>query len=152
MFKKALLTLAISGLIGCSSISIPNLGSQEPLYKISDKDIQLWISESNKLEKCIYPKLKGLSLDEAHKKVYGKLSKEEHMALQEMYYSILPHIIGENAIAIIGSDKLSQDYLYEKYKKFNNNDNTDELTSKQCSELKKLFNQAVSKNKKMNLQ
>lgn len=152
MIKKSLLALALSSLVGCSSLSLPNLGSSEPLYKISDQEMKLWIAESNKHEKCIYPQLKGLSLDEAHKQVYDKLSKEEHMALGKMHFSILPNIIGENAAVILSSDKASQDYLDKKYKEFNNNNNTDELPAKQCLELKKLFNKQVLQNKQLNLQ
>lgn len=147
-----LLALSLAGLAGCSSLSLPSSGSSEPLYKISDQEVKLWIAESNKHEKCIYPQLKGLSLDEARKQVYDKLSKEEHMTLWQMYSDILPNIIGENAVVILSSDKLSQDYLYKKYKEFNNNNNTNELTSTQCSELKKLFNQQVKQNKQLNLQ
>lgn len=152
MIKKSLLALALSSLVGCSSLSLSNLGSSEPLYKISDQEMKLWIAESNKHEKCIYPQLKGLSLDEAHKQVYDKLSKEETTALEQIYFAILPKIIGENAAIIVSSDKASYDYFSKKYKEFNNNNNNDELTSKQCTELKKLFNQQVSKNKQQNLQ
>jgi hypothetical protein len=151
MIKKSLFALTLSGLVGCSSLSLPSLGS-EPLYKISDQEMKLWIAESNKYGKCIYPQLKGLSQDDAQKQVYNKLSKEENMELWHMYLGILSAIIGENAVAVISSDKASQDYLSKKLKEFNNNNNTDELPTKQCLELKKLFNQHVSQNKQLNLQ
>lgn len=147
-----LLALSLAGLAGCSSLSLPSSGSSEPLYKISDQEVKLWIAEGNKLGKCIYPKLKGLSQDEAQKQIYNKLSKEEQITLSQMYLEILSKIIGENAVAFLLSDKLSQDYLDKKVKKFNNNNNTVELTSTQCSELKKLFNQQVKQNKQLNLQ
>lgn len=151
MIKKSLLALALSSLVGCSSLSLPNLG-HEPLYKISDQDVKEWINQVNQVEHCIYPQLKGLSWEDADKQVYSKQSKTENYALVFLsHVTILPNVIGENATQILHSDETSRKYLSKKHKEFNHNNLTQELDTKTCNQLKKEFKQAVSQAEKMNL-
>lgn len=151
MIKKSLLALALSSLVGCSSLSLPNLG-REPLYKISDQDVKEWINQVNQVEHCIYPQLKGLSWEDADKQVYSKQSKTENYALVFLsHVTILPNVIGENATQILHSDETSRKYLSKKHKEFNHNNLTQELDTKTCNQLKKEFKQAVSQAEKMNL-
>lgn len=147
-----LLALSLAGLSGCSSISMPDLNNKEPLYKISDQDTKIWIDRANQIAHCIYPKLKGLSLEEAEKRVYSQKSNEETRALGYLIVvGELSSVIGENAAKIIHTDKLSRNYLNEQHKKFNHNDVSQELDNKTCKDVKKDFQQILKEVKNSNL-
>lgn len=117
-FPKILLaSIVLTALTACSS----NYNSYiQPKFKISDEQAQQFVRAGNNIEQCIYPKLKGMSYEEAQRKVYSKLSEPEHYVLRKLMQEELRLIIGEQNFITLSNDQVSQAYLSQKHSQFNN--------------------------------
>ncbi|WP_118878931.1 DUF5358 family protein [Haemophilus haemolyticus] len=144
MFKKTLSVFSIFVLTACGSSYqfIP----QQPKYKISDEDMKEVVSVINKLEHCIHPELKGLTLEDADRKVYRKYSQEERILWNNAQLNTIVKVIGERDSRIIANDPASQAYFSEQHKKFNNN--IANVDVNECKAFKRDYNNAISELRK----
>ena len=76
-----------------------------------------FVSVINKLEHCIHPELKGLTLEDADRKVYRKYSQEERILWNNAQLNTIVKVIGERDSRIIANDPVSQAYFSEQHKK-----------------------------------
>ncbi|HHW7507175.1 TPA: DUF5358 family protein [Mannheimia haemolytica] len=133
--KYQLLVASLTFLTACGS----NIYMPKPAYKISDKEMEQVIIEHNNIEQCIYPKLKGLSYEEATSQVYNKLGEAEKMVMRNYFYpKILTKVIGIENTKKLLDDPYSQDYAAMQLAKFNNQ--IANINQEECKSIKAEFN------------
>lgn len=120
MLKKSLSLAVLLFLSACSS-NIADQKFPNAKYKISDKEMNVFILKMNNAEQCIHPELKGLSYEQAEQQVYSKYSREEEYVWQMgAMPKILGEVIGEENFATLIEDSDSFNYFLEKQKLLNN--------------------------------
>lgn len=143
MSKKYLsITVICSLLTACSSTNV----IYTPKYKISDEDVKEIILIGNNLEHCVHPELKGLTFEEADKKVYRKYTQEERILWNNVHVNTIYRVIGERDATVIMNDPASQAYLAEKFTKYNNQ--IANIDPAECKTFKKEYKNTLHEIKK----
>ncbi|MEG9488522.1 DUF5358 family protein [Mannheimia indoligenes] len=133
--KYQLLVASLAFLTACGS----NTYIQSYAYKISDKDMKQVILEHNNIEQCIYPKLKGLSYEEATSQVYNKMSEAEHLVMNDYFYpKSIAKVIGIENTEKLLNDYYSREYAATQQAKFNNQ--IANINPEECKSIKAEFN------------
>ncbi|WP_288063672.1 DUF5358 family protein [Rodentibacter caecimuris] len=129
MLRKITALSTILFLSGC-------LGMSEPAYKLSDEDTQRWVTLTNQIEQCIFPK-------EWKTQNLNSLSNEEkHLYFNGLIPNSLMHIIGNHNWQVLMNDPISRTYAYEQFNKFNHSHPT-HFDIKWCQVQKQSYNNSL---------